>query len=119
MKKKTKVSIILIASLVVGLTTYATTRGADPAGPPASAPASPAPVVEAAAPVPPPRSADPGGTKTGNASDVPAAKPGAPTVSEMADAIGRNKVAINMMWTLIAGFLVMFMQAASLWWRPG
>ncbi|MEI7837999.1 MAG: ammonium transporter [Planctomycetota bacterium] len=29
----------------------------------------------------------------------------------MADAIGRNKVAINMMWTLIAGFLVMFMQA--------
>src|SRR3989442_1049563 len=28
-----------------------------------------------------------------------------------ADAAGHNRVAINIMWTLIAGFLVMFMQA--------
>jgi Amt family ammonium transporter len=30
---------------------------------------------------------------------------------ELANAVGHNKVAINMMWTLITGFLVMFMQA--------
>ena len=55
--------------------------------------------------------ADPTGAKTGTAMDVPAANPGSPTISEIADAIGHNKIAINIMWTLITGFLVMFMQA--------
>lgn len=54
---------------------------------------------------------DPSGTKTGTALDVPATKPGEPTLSELADALGHSRVAINMMWTLITGFLVMFMQA--------
>jgi Amt family ammonium transporter len=57
------------------------------------------------------RAADPGGGKTGNVSDITAAKAGEPTAAEVADAVGHNKVAINMMWTLITGFLVMFMQA--------
>ena len=57
------------------------------------------------------RANDPGGTKTGNAADIPAAKSGEPTPGEISDAVGHNKVAINMMWTLITGFLVMFMQA--------
>jgi Amt family ammonium transporter len=30
---------------------------------------------------------------------------------EVAEVVGHNRIAINMMWTLIAGFLVMFMQA--------
>jgi Amt family ammonium transporter len=54
---------------------------------------------------------DPGGSKTGTISDVPAAKPGSPTLEEVGNAVGHNKVAINFMWTLITGFLVMFMQA--------
>jgi Amt family ammonium transporter len=54
---------------------------------------------------------DPSGTKTGNISDIPAAKPGSPTIQEIGDAVGHNHVAINFMWTLITGFLVMFMQA--------
>jgi Amt family ammonium transporter len=54
---------------------------------------------------------DPGGAKTGTISDVPAAKPGEPTLLEIGDATGHNRVAINFMWTLITGFLVMFMQA--------
>jgi Amt family ammonium transporter len=57
------------------------------------------------------RKADPSGTNTGNASDVTAVTKGSPTMVEMANEIGHNKVAINIMWTLIAGFLVMFMQA--------
>lgn len=54
---------------------------------------------------------DPSGIKTGNVSDVPATNIGAPTFGEVSDAVGHNRVAINIMWTLIAGFLVMFMQA--------
>ena len=53
----------------------------------------------------------PDGGKTGNVADIPAAKAGEPTPAEVADAVGHNRVAINMMWTLITGFLVMFMQA--------
>ncbi len=33
------------------------------------------------------------------------------SVNTIANATGHNKIAINIMWTLIAGFLVMFMQA--------
>lgn len=51
------------------------------------------------------------GAKTGTITDVAAAKPGAPTPAELGDAVGHNKIAINIMWTLLAGFLVMFMQA--------
>src|SRR5262245_26351962 len=57
------------------------------------------------------RANDPSGANTGNASDVTAAKAGEPTMAELANAVGHNKVAINLMWTLITGFLVMFMQA--------
>jgi Amt family ammonium transporter len=44
-------------------------------------------------------------------SDVPAAKPGEPTLLEIGDAVGHSRVAVNFMWTLFTGFLVMFMQA--------
>ncbi len=33
------------------------------------------------------------------------------TVADVLNQVGQNKVAINFIWTLIAGFLVMFMQA--------
>jgi Amt family ammonium transporter len=55
---------------------------------------------------------DPSGANTGNRTEVTAAKPEeGPTASEVADLAGHNKVAINMVWVLITGFLVMFMQA--------
>lgn len=54
---------------------------------------------------------DPSGTKTGTINDIPAAKPGEPTLQEIGNAVGHNRVAINFVWTLITGFLVMFMQA--------
>jgi len=54
---------------------------------------------------------DAAGTKIGNTTDIPAAKAGKPTATEISDAVGHNKIAINIMWTLITGFLVMFMQA--------
>jgi ammonium transporter, Amt family len=57
------------------------------------------------------RKPDPGGVNTGNTTDIAAAKPGEPIISEVSAAVGHNKVAINMMWVLFTGFLVMFMQA--------
>ena len=54
---------------------------------------------------------DPSGVNTGKTSDVAVAKADSPTLSELTDAIGHNKVAINMVWVLVCGFLVMFMQA--------
>ena len=64
------------------------------------APAAPAPAV-----------ADPNGSKTGDASTIAAAKPGAPTLPEVAAALGHSIVGSNFVWTLFGGFLVMFMQA--------
>jgi len=63
----------------------------------ASAPASPKP--------------DPGGGVTGGIGDIPAKVAGKPTLEEIAETVGHNKIAINIVWTLVAGFLVMFMQA--------
>ncbi|MDQ6708845.1 MAG: ammonium transporter [Acidobacteriota bacterium] len=55
---------------------------------------------------------DPDGGLTGNVSDVTVSdsKKGL-TVADVVNQIGQNKVAINFVWTLITGFLVMFMQA--------
>ncbi|MGZ4836523.1 MAG: ammonium transporter, partial [Terriglobales bacterium] len=55
---------------------------------------------------------DPAGDKTGTATDVAVAdsKTGL-TLADLANQAGQNKVAINFTWTLITGFLVMFMQA--------
>ena len=54
---------------------------------------------------------DPTGAMTGKATDVTAAKVGQPTMEELAAQVGHNKISINFVWTLVAGFLVMFMQA--------
>ena len=55
--------------------------------------------------------ADPTGATYGTKKDVAVADANAPTLTEVMDTVGHNKVAINMVWTLITGFLVMFMQA--------
>ncbi len=55
---------------------------------------------------------DPEGTKTGTVSDVVASdtKKGL-TLADVVNQVGQNRIAINFVWTLITGFLVMFMQA--------
>ena len=75
---------------------------------PATPPAAPA---AAPAPAPPPSKPDPAGTATGGIGDVAAKEAGKPTLLEIAEQAGKNKISINMMWTLLTGFLVMFMQA--------
>jgi Amt family ammonium transporter len=55
---------------------------------------------------------DPGGTITGGVADVPVSdmKKGL-TIGDVVNQVGQNMIAINFVWTLVAGFLVMFMQA--------
>src|ERR1043165_9003547 len=69
-------------------------------------------VTYAQAPAPaPPAVGDPTGAMTGAAKDVTVKDAANPTLAEVMDTVGHNKVSINMVWTLITGFLVMFMQA--------
>ena len=55
---------------------------------------------------------DPGASLTGTVNDVTVsdAKQGL-TLADLANQAGQNKIAINFVWTLVTGFLVMFMQA--------
>ncbi|MCX5735023.1 MAG: ammonium transporter [candidate division NC10 bacterium] len=104
-------AVALLASLALGGTMVLAAE--EPAKsvsaePPAAA--APAPAQTAAAAPAPPKP-DPSGAATGGIGDITAKVPGKPTLEEVADAVGHNKISINMMWTLVAGFLVMFMQA--------
>jgi Amt family ammonium transporter len=86
--------------------------------------APPAPAATAAAAPAPELKPDPSGAGIGGAGDVVGASANAPTADDLkkmatteplaaklADVIGHNRIALNFMWTLITGFLVMFMQA--------
>ncbi len=55
--------------------------------------------------------ADPSGSATGGIKDVPAEVAGQPSINEIAQSVGQSRVALNILWTMIAGFMVMFMQA--------
>jgi ammonium transporter, Amt family len=55
---------------------------------------------------------DPGGTLTGTVNDVPVSdtKVGL-TIADVVNQVGQNRIAANFIWTLVTGYLVMFMQA--------
>ncbi|HKM66481.1 MAG TPA: ammonium transporter, partial [Candidatus Acidoferrum sp.] len=54
---------------------------------------------------------DPDGSITGNASDITVSDPKKGlTIGDLANQVGQNKIAVNFVWTLITGYLVMFMQ---------
>jgi len=55
---------------------------------------------------------DPDGALTGTVADIAVsdAKKGL-TTGDLVNQVGQNKIAVNFVWTLVAGFLVMFMQA--------
>jgi ammonium transporter, Amt family len=55
---------------------------------------------------------DPGGTLTGTVNDIVVSdsKKGL-TVADLANMVGQNRIAVDFVWTLVTGYLVMFMQA--------
>src|SRR5258705_6848425 len=62
---------------------------------------------------------DPDGSLTGTINDITIADPVTDktpkakglTIADIANQVGQNKIAVNFVWTLVTGFLVMFMQA--------
>ena len=80
--------------------------------------APPVPAAATAAPAAPALQPDPSGANTGGAADVVGASAGAPTpddlknlgpkeplAAKLADVVGHNRISINIVWTLVAGFL--------------
>jgi len=107
------------AILTLATFVFAVELGAQaPAAPPAAPPAPPVAITGAdvkgiEAPKAELRAkGDPDGALTGTVSDVAVsdAKKGL-TIADVVNQVGQNKIAINFVWTLITGFLVMFMQA--------
>ena len=92
---------------VAGLRSIARAQAPAPVEPAATTAPPPAPEPVAAAPVGVP---DPTGDNTGTASDVTVKDAKNPTLNEVMATVGHNKIAINIVWTLLTGFLVMFMQ---------
>jgi ammonium transporter, Amt family len=106
---------------------WAQDDAAAPAADTAAAPAAdtaavPAPAADPAAPPPPGRpyfagltAPDPGGSGSGvwatPAADPTGDDPSKMGVPDVYDRVVHNLFSINMVWTMIAGFLVMFMQA--------
>ena len=126
---KRLVSALIITIWILSFTglLFAEEAVTNPPTPPAAGQAQPAqsaPSGPAAAAPAPELKPDPSGANTGGASDVIGASANAPTADDLknlgpkeplaakvADVAGHNRIALNFVWTLVAGFLVMFMQA--------
>src|SRR6266704_6053212 len=107
--------LILALGLMVSAMAYGQAAAPAAAPAPAAPPPTAAELKDTAAKAPATTDlakGDPGGSLTGTINDVPVSdpKPGL-TVGDVANQVGHNKIAINFTWTLITGFLVMFMQA--------
>jgi ammonium transporter, Amt family len=125
MRMKTRIirRVLLAFSMTWCLALAGVAQAQAPA-PPAPAPVAAAPAAAAvpitdadikgaATPKPEDKAAgDPAGTITGNPADIPMAdaKKGL-TIQDVVSAVGQNLIATNFVWTLVTGFLVMFMQA--------
>jgi Amt family ammonium transporter len=119
-RKWTKLILCLAALLLAAGTILPAMAADEPKPGDNAASAAAAPAAPAAAPAPVP---DPTGANSGTISDTIGAAANAPTDNDikmygkseplalkLGDVIGHNRVAINMVWTLVCGFLVMYMQ---------
>jgi len=110
----TRISYLAAAVALLSAAAFAQTPAPAPAAPPAAA----APItIDEIKNVSTPDNAtrikgDPDGGLTGNVGDVVVSdsKKGL-TLGDVVNQIGQNRIAVNFVWTLITGFLVMFMQA--------
>jgi hypothetical protein len=117
--------IVFVVAMLVCLTRAGVVRAQAPApaDQPPAAPAAAAPVADSAAGItekdlqgavkPTDRAnGDPDGALTGTANDIAVADPKVGlTVADVLNQIGANRIGVNFTWTLLCGFLIMFMQA--------
>ena len=121
--KKVLVTCAIVWCVAFTGTARAQTPAAEPpaapaaqAAPPAAAAAVPitdADIKNVAAPKPEEKAAgDPAGTLTGTAADIPLADATKGLgIGDVVTLVGQHQITINFVWTLVTGFLVMFMQA--------
>ena len=109
--------VFLACAIAWCVASFATVHAQAPATETAAA-AAPAPITDAdiknvATPKPEEKAAgDPAGTLTGTAADIPMSDPKKGLmIGDVVSMLGQNLVATNFVWTLVCGFLVMFMQA--------
>ena len=123
---KRLVLAVALAWLTGAGSAVAQTPAPAPVAPPPPAAAQPTPVAASAAkaiteedlknisgPKPEDKAkGDPAGTITGTVNDIPVsdAKKGL-ALDDLVNTVGQNVIASNFIWTLVTGFLVMFMQA--------
>ena len=111
--------VFLACAIVWCVTSFATVHAQAPATQTPAAPAAAAVAITDAdikdVPTPKPEekaAGDPAGTITGTAADIPVGDPKKGlTIADVVSAVGQNLIATNFVWTLVTGFLVMFMQA--------
>ncbi|HLN01450.1 MAG TPA: ammonium transporter [Bryobacteraceae bacterium] len=112
--KQSLVQAAVLLALTVGVFGQ-TSAPATPTAQPAAVPAKPITDTDLKSvdtPKPEERAkGDPEGSLTGTAADVAVsdAKRGL-TIADLVNQAGQNKIAINFVWTLVTGYLVMFMQ---------
>src|SRR5262245_64757807 len=123
--KKALLILTVLSNLAIAGAAYAQAPAAPEAATPPPEAAAPAPATPEAKPitdadikaVPTPKpedkaAGDPAGTITGTPADIPMADAKAGlAIDDVVSAVGQNLIATNFVWTLITGFLVMFMQA--------
>jgi ammonium transporter, Amt family len=114
--------VVLFAVFCIAPLAFAQAPAVAPATAPAATaavppPPAPKPIMDAdlaGTPVPSADAhakGDPDGSLTGNASDITVSDPKKGlTIGDLANQVGQNKIAVNFVWTLITGYLVMFMQ---------
>jgi len=120
----TKKIVLLVATLwCLAPPGMVAAQTAPPEAPPVSAPTAAAQAAPSAVPItdaelkavvkPTDRAnGDPDGSLTGTANDIAIADPKAGlTIADVLNQIGANKIGVNFAWTLLCGFLIMFMQA--------
>jgi Amt family ammonium transporter len=103
--------LIALTAVAFGQTPAPATTTAQPAATPAK-PVTDADLKNVDTPKPEVRAkGDPDGSLTGTAADVAVAdaKKGL-SIADLVNQAGQNKIAINFVWTLVTGYLVMFMQ---------
>src|SRR5437867_7281798 len=114
-----QVCLAFVMACVLGLAATAHAQAPAAADSPAARPAAAAaPITDAdlkgiEAPKPEEKAkGDPAGTITGKVGDIPVGDPKKGlTLPDLVNLVGQNQIAINFVWTLVTGFLVMFMQA--------
>lgn len=118
MKRTSSWSLLIALVLYCGMTALAQTTAAPPSATTAASPATmPTDVPLNLAPAAAPSAGDmaqgdPAGTKTGTVNDIPPSDTNKGlTLADVLNQVGQNKIAVNFTWTLLTGFLVMFMQA--------